>query len=150
MLERPRVGELEELEELWRLPSAAPPRRALARAYPWLCRAVVGGWAALLVALIALAPAADPAASSPLWAEATLTAWWLALTAAGFLGWKGLGGAALAASALAGSVGVVLGYACRATEHHLGAWWLVEAGACGALAALSLGCLALRRATRAT
>jgi hypothetical protein len=69
------------------------------------------------------------------------------MMAAAVLAWRGSASGALAISALAGATGVALGYACRVTEHHLGSWWLVEAGACAALAVLSLAALAARRAT---
>lgn len=115
------------------------------RAYPALRRSLVWSWASFLVAVLALEPASDPNAASPLWAEVTLTAFWGALLAAGALAWMGLGRAALAASAVAGAVGVAVGYACSATGHHLGSWWLVEAGACAGLALLSVACLAARR-----
>jgi hypothetical protein len=101
----------------------------------------------VLVVVIGFAPAASPEASTPLWANLTLTAWWVALLAAGILAWSGRARSALACSAVSAGCGVALGYACRATEHHVGSWWLVETVAFGALAVLSVACLAVRRAT---
>jgi peptidoglycan/LPS O-acetylase OafA/YrhL len=142
----PEAAGVRELEELWLAPAVEPARHARRDdVYPWLRRAVVAGWAIFLVAVIALAPAGDPSAAVPIWAELTLTAFWGSLVCAAMLGWLGRGGAALATSAAAGAFGVVVGYACRATEHHTGGWWLVEAGACAGLALLSLGALAARR-----
>lgn len=135
-VERP-VG-ADELEALWRLPAAAKPRRL----YKRLLTALVFGWPVVLVFLFAAAPAADAAA--PLWADALGGAFFLALVAAPLLGMS-FGGVGLGASAVAGAIGIALGVACRATEHHAGSWWMVETGAFAALTALSLACLAARR-----
>jgi hypothetical protein len=135
--------EVEELERLWNAPAArrAGPRRVATV----LSRATAVGWAALVVAVVALSPAPSPEAVAPIWAEALVVTFWTGLMAAAMLAWFRIGGAALAVSAFAGLLGVGLGYACRATEHHLGAWWIAEAGACGALAALSIAALLARR-----
>src|SRR5215218_7564727 len=90
--------QVEELERLWATPAAAPRRRE--------------------------PPAPSVAARLP----RLLAVGWVALPAAALLGWLARIGPALGVSAVAGCIGVVLGYACHASEHHLGAWWLVEAG----------------------
>jgi hypothetical protein len=41
-------------------------------------------------------------------------------------------------SAFAGGLGMVLAYACLASGHHLGAWWLIELSAFAGLAAMSI------------
>lgn len=135
-------AQLEEFERLWQAPAAR--RRAPRRALP-LAKVVTGGWIAFVVAIFAFEPATNADAVVPLWAEATLAAFWLALLVGGALAWLRLPGLALGASAVAGFVGVGLGYACRATEHHVGAFWAVEAAVCGALALLSVAALAARR-----
>jgi hypothetical protein len=135
--------EVEELERLWNAPAARRP--GTRRLATLLARATAAGWAALVVAVFALEPAANPGAVVPLWAEALVVTFWTALMASAMLAWFRIGGAALAVSAFAGALGVGLGYACSATEHHLGAWWIAEAGACGLLAALSVGALLARR-----
>src|SRR5215208_3154673 len=122
--------QVEELERLWATPAAATPRHreplapSVAARLP---RLLAVGWVAFIVAVIAFEPAPNAAAAVPLWADLTLTAFWVALPAAALLGWFGRIGPALGVSAVAGCIGVALGYACHASEHHLGAWWLVEA-----------------------
>jgi hypothetical protein len=138
-------AEVEELERLWAAPAVAAKSRRTPKLLGPLHRVVGYGWAAFVVGVLALEPVSNPAAATPLWAEVTLAAFWLALLTAGLLAVLGVARGALGASALAGFTGVALGYACSATEHHLGAWWLVEAGACGALGLLSLAALAARR-----
>lgn len=137
---------LRELEALWAAPAARRPRRSVAaRLSPWLVRALVLSWAAVLVAVVGFAPAANPEAATPLWADVTLTAWSVALLAGAVLGRMGYGLAGLAGSGISAGCGVVLGYACRATEHHVGSWWLFETAAFAGLALLSVACLAARR-----
>jgi hypothetical protein len=145
------ADELQALEELWAAPAVRPARRRsrphVARLVRALDRTLLVGWGAALVVVIGLAPAASADASTPLWANLTLTAWWVALLAAGILARSGRARPALACSALSAGCGVALGYACRATEHHVGSWWLVETAAFGALAVLSVAGLAARRAS---
>jgi hypothetical protein len=140
--------QVDQLERLWTMPATAAPRRRESRAPRVAARlphSLAVGWVTFVVAVIAFEPAPNAAAVVPLWAELTLTAFWVALPAAALLGWFGRIGPALGVSAVAGCIGVALGYACHASEHHLGAWWLVEAGGCGALGLLSLAALASRR-----
>jgi hypothetical protein len=136
---------IEELERLWAAPAARKRPGRLERAADYVPRAIGLAWVVFVACVLALEPASNPAATIPVWAEVTLVAFWLALLSAGLLAFIGLSGPALVASATAGFVGVVLGYACGATEHHLGAWWMVEAGVCGALGLLSLAALSARR-----
>jgi uncharacterized membrane protein AbrB (regulator of aidB expression) len=49
-----------------------------------------------------------------------------------------------AGAALAGPLGILLAVNCRAAEHHLGNWWLVELGAAIALTGLAAAGLAQR------
>jgi hypothetical protein len=147
-LDRPRrkAVELRELEELWAAPAARGSRTPVVSSLsPWLVRALVLSWAAVLVVVLGLAPAANPEAATPLWADLTLTAWSVALLTGAILGRMGYGRAGLAGSGISAGCGVVLGYACRATEHHVGSWWLFETAAFAGLALLSIACLAARR-----
>ena len=138
-------AQIEELERLWAAPAARKRPSRLGRALEYLPRGIGLAWVVFVVAVLALEPASNSAATVPLWAEVTLVAFWLALLSAGLLAVVGLSGPALVGSAVAGFVGIVLGYACGATEHHLGAWWMVEIGVCGALGLLSLAALSARR-----
>jgi peptidoglycan/LPS O-acetylase OafA/YrhL len=146
-LERTQA-EIDELERLWAAPVARrqPRRRELVLGR--VPRVVAVAWIAFVVAVFALEPASNPAATTPLWADVTLAAFWLALLGAALLAKLGKVGAALGGSAFAGFVGVAVGYACGATEHHLGAWWMAEAGVCGALGLLSAAALAGRSRAR--
>jgi hypothetical protein len=131
-----------ELEQLWRRPASEPasePRRS--RLYPLALRALVFGWPAFLI-FISLAIPPGNEALTPAWVDAASVGLILALVGAGalaFLPWIALG-----LTGLAGGLGIAVGIACRATEHHLGSWWLVETAGFSALAALSVACLALR------
>jgi hypothetical protein len=82
---------------------------------------------------------------APVWAEVARAGFWTALLSAAMLAWFRRTGPALGVSAVAGFVGLGVAYACSATGHHLGSWWLVEAAACGALGLLSIVALAARR-----
>jgi hypothetical protein len=145
-VEQERTEEqIQELERLWAAPAARRRPRPLAVALAHLPRAIALAWLVFVAGVFALEPASNPAATVPVWAEATLAAFWLALLCAGVLALVRLSGPALAGSAAAGLVGIVVGYACGATDHHLGAWWMVEAGVCGTLGLLSLAALAARR-----
>lgn len=139
------ADELRALEELWAAPAARRPRLRSARPVRALNGALLVAWSVALVVVIGFAPAGNPEASTPLWANLTLTAWWIGLLAAGILGWSRRVGAALACSFAAAGCGVALGYACRATEHHVGSWWLVETAAFAALGLLSAAALVARR-----
>jgi hypothetical protein len=139
-IERP--AEVDELEALWRAPAAAPPRRAAGHLYRSLWWMLIAGWPAALLFLIAAAPESN--APAPLWADALAGIFFFALLAAPFLGHLG-GGLGVIAATVAGGIGIALGVACRATEHHVGSWWMVETGMFATLTAVGLACLAARR-----
>ncbi len=138
-----------ELERLWEhspaRPSGAParPSRWRSAAYGALTKALVLGWAALLVASLAAAPAAEESVQPAAWVIAASTVILLGVLGAALVA-AVLPRVALGASALAAGLGIPVGVACGAAEHHLGAWWMVETGAFGALAAASVACIALR------
>ena len=139
-----------ELERLWeRSSDAAPtpevrPARRRVDVPGLLSKALVVGWVVFFVALFAAAPPADAAVATPAWVEAASVAIVLAVLVAAFTA-ATVPGFALACSALAAGLGIPVGIACRATEHHAGAWWMVETGAFAALAVASIACLATRR-----
>jgi hypothetical protein len=145
-----RETSLAELERLWES-SPAPSRAAAsrerqtagwrARAYERLVTALVYGWPGVLGVVFLLAPAS----STPVAAWVDLAS---VLILLGPIGALCLFAAAprfgLAASALLGGLGIAVGIACRATEHHLGAWWMLETAAFAALTAVSIACFAVR------
>ena len=137
---------VDELEALWALPAAERARPDVRdRAFP-LGKLLALAWPTLLVALMAFEPApADENAPIPLWEDLVFGGFFLALVAAAVAGWRRHGRFAYAASAVAGVFGIAIAVACRATEYHLGAWWLAELAAFAALAALSMAGLWSRR-----
>jgi hypothetical protein len=147
--DRDRTEDIRALEELWDAPAAADPDEGLppsapapARASRWALPLVpgmvlVGGWIAFFTIALTLEPAPEPGATPAGWAVAVWTANLVLLLGAAGLGpifsRFGFGAAAVAgAFAMAGSV------SCRATEHHLGNWWLLELGATAALTGLAV------------
>lgn len=139
-----------ELERLWEVLSARPlpPRRPAVAwerrgTYEPLLAALVWGWPTFLVALLLFTPAPQAGAITPVWVDLASVAILLGLPATGFMA-RVLPRASLVVSGLLGGLGIAVGIACRATEHHLGAWWLVETTGFAVLAALSVACLALR------
>jgi len=144
--------ELQALERLWHEPSLEPRPETLRRSSAArrggsrLVGTLVRSWLFVLAAAFLMAPASNPEVSSPLWTNVVFGLCLAALLAAVVLAVKYRRGAALVCSAFAAGCGVALGISCRATEHHLGSWWLVETVAFAGLLALSLGCLASRRA----
>ena len=143
---------LDALEELWATearepepepepePRAYPRRRSL---YGQLVRTLVVGWPAVILFVGALAPAPAPDVVYPTWIVAASVALYLGPLLAGLVGaWNGVGGLGL--SALLGATGIAVGIACRATSHHVGAWWMVETALFGAFAAASVAALVLR------
>ncbi len=133
---RDRTDELQALEELWSAPAYTEPI-APARRIPLVPGALVaGGWLTFYVVAIAFQPPPEHGMTWPVWAT-TVSVFQLTLL---------LGAAAVgplfhklgfAAAALAGPLGIALAVNCRASEHHLGNWWLVELGAATALTALA-------------
>ena len=152
--ERRETG-LDELELIWEASAAEPTPARLLWDRTW--RAATRRWTlagAWIVAIGVLGAAPVPAdeADAPLvwWDFVALGGVVAAVVGVGFLaarlarvprGW--------ACSAVAGGLGVLLGIECRASGHHLGTWWLVEAAAFAAVLAVSVAGAASRRASRA-
>jgi hypothetical protein len=147
--ERERT-EHEQLEALWEAPAYQRPDPAGVRALPYpssrvLVRALRWGWIAFVVTVFAFEPSTNSSAHVPLWGEILVAGFWLSLVAAALAGLRAprMG---LALSALAAGLGVEVAFACRATQHHTGAFWMVELGASAALLVLSAAALkAVRR-----
>lgn len=139
--------QVRRLEELWE----ASPDASPARIEPGVGRRRVFGpalalaWLAFVVSVF-FEPAPEPGAVTPLWGEYMILTFWVALVTAGIMAAARAGRGAYAAATLAGALGIGLAIACRATEHHLGAWWTWELGATGALTAL--GAIGLARSRR--
>ena len=134
---RDRTDDLRALEELWAAPAFGEPK-TLSRRLPLVPGALVaGGWLTFYVVAIAFQPAPEPGMTWPLWASAVSLAQMFLLLGATAIGslFPRLG---FTAAALAGPLGIVLAVNCRAAEHHLGNWWLVELGAASALTGLAL------------
>ncbi len=146
---RPQAREVEvaRLERLWEAPTADEPRvqgRTRPRERLWESAssraALAFSW---IVAVVTMGAAPLPADE----ADAPLV-WWdglylggLVLAAVG-IGWVASRLARVSlgwsSSAVAGACGIIIGIACRATEHHPGNWWLAEAFAFGAVTAVSV------------
>jgi hypothetical protein len=141
---------VDELEAAWALPSVAerkPSRlRALDRRIrPRLGRSVVVAWILFIVAVFAFEPAGNAEARVPLWVEGLLGAFWLTLALAALAGIRARR-VGLALSGAAAGLGIVLAIECRATQHHVGPFWLAELA--GSLALLALSAAAFRAASR--
>jgi uncharacterized membrane protein AbrB (regulator of aidB expression) len=140
---RDRTDELRALEELWAAPAfgEAEVRR---RRLPLVPGAViVGCWLGLYVFALAFQPAAEAGATTALWASVVGNTMLLLLLAAAGLGALSAK-AGFGLAALAGPLGIALAVNCRAAEHHLGNWWLLELGATVALTGLAVVGLAQR------
>jgi hypothetical protein len=136
---------LDELEALWEAPARpeplSAPKRILPRpSYRALVRTLRWGWIAFVVTVFAFEPAANSNAHVPLWGEILVGGFWLSLVAAGLAGLR-VPRMGLALSGLAAGLGVEVAFACRATQHHTGAFWMVELGASAALLILSAAAL---------
>jgi hypothetical protein len=140
---RDRTDDLRALEELWAAPaygeSGARPRRL--PLVPGMLLAA--GWLTFFTVAIAFQPAPEPGMTWPAWVTAVSVVEILVLLGAAAVGpvFAKLG---FAGAALAGPLGILLAVHCRAAEHHLGNWWLVELGAAIALTGLAVGGLAQR------
>jgi len=144
---RDRTEELRALEELWAAP-AAGELQAPSRRLPLVPGALVaGGWATFFFVALAFQPAPEPGMTWPVWATAVSFAQLGLLLGAAAVGpmFSRIG---FAAATLAGPLGIVLAVNCRASEHHLGNWWLVELAAAVALTGLAAIGLAQRFRTR--
>jgi hypothetical protein len=140
---RDRTDDLRALEELWVAP-AYGEAKARTRRLPLVPGALVaGGWLTFFAVAIAFQPAPEPGMTWPAWVTAVSVVEILLLLGAAAVGpvFAKLG---FAGAALAGPLGILLAVNCRAAEHHLGNWWLVELGAAIALTGLAAGGLAQR------
>jgi len=147
---RDRTDELTALEELWATPTVAEPVVATARrrTLPLVPGALLAGaWVTFFAVVLTFQPAPEPGMTWPLWASAVSLAQMFLLLGATAIGslFPRLG---FTAAALAGPLGIVLAVNCRAAEHHLGNWWLVELGAAIALTGLAAVGLAQRLGLR--
>jgi hypothetical protein len=151
--EPPARDELvEELEALWAATPAAEPTQ-VSRRSPTLAivgrsltRIVVFGWPVVLVPVFGFAPEPHPGVVYPAWVIAASVALLLGPPVAGLVG-LGRPLVGLGMSAVLGGMGIAVGIFCRASAHHLGAWWMVETAAFATLAAVSIAGLAVRRRT---
>jgi len=145
------ADEIRALEELW----AAPPeageigpgvgRRVVSWLEGHLGMLIAAGWLAFLASTY-FQPVPDPESTTPFWSDVVIAGLLLALGVAGITGLLRSRRLGLAAATIAGGFGIALAIGCRATEHHLGAWWLYELGATAALT--SLAALGLARSKR--
>lgn len=144
---RDRTDELQALEELWAAPALGekPVRRAVVPRVPGALLA--GGWLAFYFVLLAFAPDPEPGMTWPVWATTVSVVLMLLLLGAAAVG-PVVAKLGFGLAALAGPLGLVLAVNCRASEHHLGNWWLAELGATAALTGLAAVGLAQRLRTR--
>lgn len=151
-IEHERAARLDELEALWRLPAAAPPMESTPRWARVLAGRLLKLWLGFLGAIFVFQLAGpEPQGSTPLVADLALPGW-AVLAVVGFrLLDRGRTVLSFSCAALAGAHGIAVGIACRAAEHHLGSFWLVETVGFAALTALALGGVAgaSRRSGRA-
>lgn len=140
---RDRTDDLRALEELWVAPAygevQARPRRL-----PLVPGALVaGGWLTFFAVAIAFQPAPEPGMTWPVWVTAVSVVQIMLLLGAAAVG-PAFAKLGFAGAALAGPLGIALAVNCRAAEHHLGNWWLVELGAAIVLTGLAAGGLLQR------
>lgn len=140
---RDRTDELRTLEELWAAPAfgeANAPRRR----FPQVPGALLaGGWLTFFVVAAVFQPAPEHGMTWPVWATTVSVVQIVLLLGAAAIGplFSKLG---FAAAGLAGPLAIALAVSCRASEHHLGNWWLLELGAAIALTGLAVVGLAQR------
>jgi len=133
-----------DLEAIWDAPYPAEPKPAPARvrgideiAPGRLGRIITFGWA-LFVFSIFFEPAPNPDAVTPVWANALVAGFFVALGAAGILGVLRGGRLAFGIAALGGTLGLALAIGCVATDHHPAGWWAWELTATTLLTALAV------------
>lgn len=140
---RDRTDEIRALEELWAAPAAPEPGTIRRRRLPLVPGPyLAGAWVSVLLIAALFQPEPEPGMTWPAWAIAAEVAMFGLLFLAAGLGATLFGKAGFAAAALAGPLLISLAVNCRAAEHHLGNWWLLElAAAIGltGLAAFGLG-----------
>ena len=140
---RDRTDDLRALEELWAAP-AFGETETLRRRLPLVPGALVaGGWVTFFFVALAFQPAPEHGMTWPVWATTVSVVQIVLLLGAAALGplFSKVG---FAGAALAGPLAIALAVNCRASEHHLGNWWLLELGAAIALTGLALVGLAQR------
>jgi O-antigen/teichoic acid export membrane protein len=93
-------------------------------------------WVVAISSLILFQPATSPA-PQPLWATILVYTFLVGLGAIA-VGIAKRHRWVFGVSGATGVLGMGLGYACLATDHHLGAWWMVEMGTFAALTVLSI------------
>lgn len=138
-----RTDELRGLEELWEAP-AFGEAQTHARLLPLVPGSLVAaGWLTFFVVAVAFQPAPEPGMTWAPWVTAVSIVQITLLLGAAAIGplFSRLG---FAAVTLAGPLGIALAVNCRAAEHHLGNWWLLELGAAIALTGLAAAGLVQR------
>ncbi len=101
-------------------------------------RRIALAWVGSISALIIFQPVPTNAdAAEPAWAN-VLGVVFLAALGAMALGLRRQQRWAYAVSGGAGLLGMFLAYACLASGHHLGAWWMIELGVFAGLTVLSI------------
>ncbi len=141
---RDQRDELRALEELWAAPALGEPKARPRYRLPLVPGALVAaGWLTFFVVAIAFQPPPEHGMTWPAWVTAVSVVQIVLLVGAAAVGplFSKVG---FAGAALAGPLGIVLAVNCRASEHHLGNWWLLELGAAIALTGLAAVGLAQR------
>jgi hypothetical protein len=150
--EEPRraAEEIARLEELWDAsPDECEAGAGIVARFAGLLSRRLGtllalGWVAFLVTAF-VQPTVNPEATTPLWADLVAAGFMFSLVGAGITGLLRSSRMGFAAATVAGAFGIALAIGCKATAHHLGAWWLYELGATAALTALAAVGLARSR-----
>ena len=130
-----RLRGVEELEKLYRAAPGVEPDRRETRV-DWSHR-ILWGWLAVFGSIVLFEPApANPNAAVPLWANALVAVFTVALFA-GVVGLSLRRTWGLRASFIAGALGMSIGAACVLTDHHPGFWGAYEIVAFSGLAVAS-------------
>ncbi|HXV58251.1 MAG TPA: hypothetical protein VD704_10325 [Gaiellaceae bacterium] len=144
---RDRTDDIRALEELWAAPAAVEPEPVPRPRRPALPQVpgtlLAGAWIAFFLVVFSLQPDPEPGMTYPAWVVGfSYGIFGLLLAAAAFGPLFSRLGFALAGAA--GPLLIALAVNCRASEHHLGNWWLAELGAALALTGLAAAGLAQR------
>lgn len=145
---RDRTDDIRALEELWAAPAAGEPelvpRQGRRLAVPQVPGTLLAGaWIAFFLVVFSLQPDPEPGMTYPAWVVGfSYGIFGLLFAAAAFGPLVSRIGFALAGAA--GPLLIALAVNCRASEHHLGNWWLAELGAAIALTGLAAVGLAQR------
>jgi hypothetical protein len=125
-----------------RAPPDHPTRPRISEAvWRW---GLFGGWMALILIAVFAEPSPNPEATTPLWAQ-LLGVLFLYSVLATFIGLSGGRPWGFGGSVGASALGFGMAAACGITDHHLGAWWIYEMVAFGALLAVSIYALRSQR-----